>query len=291
MFVSDKLLYLELPKTACSQIRDLLMLFLGGEILGKHNRLPENLIGGDRMIVGSVRNPWDWYISLWAFGCDRKGVLYERLTSRKLKGLGLLGKYGSSMKLSSVFPFLSEVIFKSCDDWRRLYSNSQDPSLFQEWLHRILDVKSNRKYSFGEGYALSPASSYVGIYTYSYLKLFLRKDHELFRKGVEDFFYLQNLDQEANIVDRFIRVENLEADLIQVLLESGVNQDAISIDKIRSFKPKWHMDKEGDKGMERPTNASSRVRDVGYYYDESTKKLVAEREQLIISKHGYSFPC
>lgn len=86
MLVSDHLVYLELPKTACSHIRDLLKLLVGGDIVGKHNRLPGHLMQQNKMIVGSIRNPWDWYVSMWAYGCDRKGLLYKRLTSRKFNG-------------------------------------------------------------------------------------------------------------------------------------------------------------------------------------------------------------
>ena len=67
MFEADRLLYIDLHKTGCSHIGRLLQETVGGRRLGKHNR--PSAMPTDRMIIGSVRNPWDWYVSLWAFGC------------------------------------------------------------------------------------------------------------------------------------------------------------------------------------------------------------------------------
>ena len=81
MFVNERLIYLQLQKTGCTHVAMLLDKLIGGEQVGKHNRLPARLESEGRLIVGSVRNPWDWYVSLWAFGCEQCGGLADRLTS------------------------------------------------------------------------------------------------------------------------------------------------------------------------------------------------------------------
>lgn len=285
MFVSEKLIYVELPKTACSQIRDLLKHLVGGQNVGKHNRLPKELINSDKAIIGSVRNPWDWYVSLWAFGCGKKGSLYKRLTSRKPKDNGLIGSYASAIRPHSIFPILLNNLLKPCDEWEHLYSDSKDPTLFREWLCRLLDTKSGSKYTFGNGYALSPVSSYAGIYTFYYLQLFLQNDFDLFGDRAKDFDSLRSLDEESNILDYVIRTENLEQDLIEMLDAVGFEFENASdtIGEVRSFKPSWHRDKD------KPTNASSRVRDFRYYYDSDTSELVYQLEKHIISKYEYSY--
>lgn len=283
MFVSEKLLYLELPKTACSQIRDLFEYLVGGQNVGKHNRPSKDLLNSGRAVIGSIRNPWDWYVSLWAFGCDSKGVLHKRLTSRELKGNGLLGGYASAMQPYSIFPFLLNNLLKPCNDWKRLYSDSKDPALFKEWLYRLLDTNSGAKYTFGDGYAFSPVSSYAGLYTFSYLQLFLQNDLALFGDKVGNLEKLKDLDQESNILDYVISVENLESDLVKTLNKIGFEFEKKDVDKIRSFKPTWHKDKST------LTNSSSRVRDYKYYYDSGAKDLIQELESHIILKYGYSF--
>ncbi len=72
MYVADRLIYLELQKTGSKQIRRLLSSCIGGKQTGKHNRMTELQPG--RMIVDSIRNPWAWYVSLWAFGCLGRGT-------------------------------------------------------------------------------------------------------------------------------------------------------------------------------------------------------------------------
>ena len=105
MFVSEKLLYIELPKTACSQIRDLLKHLVGGQNIGKHNRPSEELVSSERVIIGSIRNPWDWYVSLWAFGCDQKGSLLHKADISKVKGQQLIRKicFSDAIFLSNSF--------------------------------------------------------------------------------------------------------------------------------------------------------------------------------------------
>ena len=80
MFISNKLVYLELHKTGCSHIRRILSIALDGELAGKHNKATKDLFTERRVFVGSVRNPWAWYVSLWGYGCDGNGVLHQRLT-------------------------------------------------------------------------------------------------------------------------------------------------------------------------------------------------------------------
>jgi hypothetical protein len=72
MFISNKVVFLELHKTGSSLLRKLFKSegVLAGEIIGKNNQISNNLLTQDSIIVGSIRNPWDWYVSLWAYGCD-----------------------------------------------------------------------------------------------------------------------------------------------------------------------------------------------------------------------------
>lgn len=281
MLFSEKVIYLELPKTACSHIRNLFKHLVGGEFVGKHNRLPYYLMQQDKMIVGSIRNPWDWYVSMWAFGCDHKGILFERLTSRKLKGNGLLGNH-KSIPPHIFLLFLIENILKPINHWQRLYSNSKDPDLFREWLSLILDVDSNRKYCFGDGYAFSSISSFAGIYTYYYMHLFSYHLFDLFKGDIGDIDRLKSFDLESNILDEVIKIENLENDLIRILQKLDFKDTPELRADIRSFKPPLF------KNSNSQSNSSSRIREVGYYYDEKTRDLVAKREEFIIKKYNYS---
>ncbi|PSO70695.1 MAG: hypothetical protein BRC42_09380 [Cyanobacteria bacterium QS_1_48_34] len=73
MFVSEKVVFVELHKTGCIHIRNALKEVLGGEFVGKHNQVSSDLFTKGKIFLGSIRHPWEWYISLWAFGCDNQG--------------------------------------------------------------------------------------------------------------------------------------------------------------------------------------------------------------------------
>lgn len=283
MLISEKLLYLELPKTACSHIRDLLKFLIGGELVGKHNRPPNKLIQQNKHIIGSIRSPWDWYLSLWSFGCDAKGVLYKRLTSRQLRGYGLTNNL-KIISWSSVTSFLLENIFKPIKTWQRLYSDSHNPELFREWLYYILDLNSMKKYSFGDAYAFSSISSFAGIYTYYYIRLFSKNLMNVYSQDLNDLYKLKQFDIINNILDDIIKIENLEEDLIQILEKIGYELSKSDLETIYSFKPTWHLDENTN------TNSSSRIRNIQYYYDKETIDLVAKTEKFIIDKYDYKVP-
>ena len=81
MFETDRLIYLQMQKTGCSHVADLLDRCYGGEQTNKHAPLGQQLLT-EKYVAGSVRNPWSWYLSLWSFGCQRGGSMHGRLVRR-----------------------------------------------------------------------------------------------------------------------------------------------------------------------------------------------------------------
>ena len=151
MFVSDKLIYIQLHKTACTHIASLLSNCIGGKIIfgeyvGKHNWLQD--YNTDRLIIGSIRNPWDWYVSLWAFGCINKGFLNLKVTKKgidniilpisiKLKTMnGYKGPYYKTNDLYRII--INEIFLKPTSKWNKLYDSYSNKKNFQKWLNFIL---------------------------------------------------------------------------------------------------------------------------------------------------------
>src|SRR5690348_9457187 len=90
MFVSDRIVLVELQKTGCTHIRNLLMELVGGQLVEKHNRVDPRMFRDGRVFLGSVRDPWDWYISNWAFSCDGQGEHFTYVAQEgfKIRSLG-----------------------------------------------------------------------------------------------------------------------------------------------------------------------------------------------------------
>lgn len=121
------------------------------------------------------------------------------------------------------------------------------------------------------GFPLIPIGSQIGLLTYRFLSLFISNDvWQQSRRKLANSKEVHAMYTKHCIVDRFIRMESLEHDLSGILSEIGETVD-------------YEMLKEGK------TNASAH-RDVGYYYDEETVQLVAEKEAILIKEFSYAAP-
>jgi hypothetical protein len=239
-----------------------------GQRLARHARAPDELLAGGRPVVGSVRDPWDWYVSLWAFGCGRKGNLYSKLTRRRPPPFGTMVR-----NPRQAFSDIAAEIRKPTRAWARAYSDRERPELFREWLHMLLDPR--RRADLPEGFGRSSLADFAGFYSYRYAYLFSRTVAPLYGGAIRDIDALREHDRRNNLLGHTIRNEQLEEDFIHVLRACGVELSDESTQQIRSAGR---------------TNASSRRKNIGFYYDPQTADLVATRDALIIEKYGYTPP-
>lgn len=278
MFVSDRLVFVELHKTGGTHIGRWLAELVGGEQVGKHNRVPPEL--RDRFVLGSVRNPWDWYVSLWAFGCGGEGGVF-RQTTRRVDWSYLnrelhpsMGRRRTHLR-ASLEQGLRNLLFKPVRRWRRSYRDPTDPAAFREWLFLVLDP--SRRFDVGEGFGFSPVSAHSGLLTYRFLKLFTDAGRALYEDpALGNLTGVRRLWQEKRIVDFVIHTENLEADLMEGLRQAG--------HEVTPAQRAALLGARDDR-----TNASKRRR-TEHYYDEESIELVARRERLVIESFGYEAP-
>lgn len=276
MYVTDKLVFVELHKTGGTHIGKLLDNVLDGVQVGKHNTLPKELI--NRFILGSIRNPWDWYVSLWAYGCSGKGGIRDFTTN----GIDVLYYLRLSNDMQLKRKFFNILINqgladykKSKKEWEDSYSNYRDPKCFQKWLKLILDY--DRRFDFGEGYGFSPVSTHSGILTFRYLKYFTSLNSKLYTDNkLNNRANLDSYWSQYAVVNYIVRNEYLEEDLL-----SGLEAANITLTKEQR---KYVLDNKHQK-----TNMSKR-NTTGYYYDQESIDLVAEHESLIINHHNYVAP-
>lgn len=276
MFVAEGLIYLELQKTGGTHIRRLLEEFTAGRPVGKHNRLLS--MKPDDFIIGSIRNPWDWYVSLWAYGVSGRGAVRERCVNgidfnyyhRLLPKA--MGKNWLSPRELAISLFHDAI--KPVSKWRHTYNDSSDPELFRNWIRLLLD--NRRRFDIGEGYGFSPLSRCAGLLTYRYFRLFTLGDHIFRDSRLASYSCIADFDGELNISRGMIRTESLEEDFIQLLEQAGhaLSEDQRAVICNRRTKK---------------TNVSER-KSAAWYYDEETIALVAERERYLIEKYNYKAP-
>lgn len=269
MLITNQLVYIELHKTACTHTRNILSDMFGdsANIIGKHNTydvvFQNNMSDFDsKLKVGNIRNPWDWYVSLWAFGCQKKGLLYNRLTEQ----IPLFSKKSIKRKLRNFKG--DEYTWLSSKIWSKLYSDVNNIAYFNTWLKLIL---SNDKFEIGENYKTQSLSNFAGLLTYRHLNLYTDRK-EL--KGINNLSELQAYDAKHNFMNVILRNETLNEDLLD--LAKTINYNTCKLREIL------------DQHQER-TNASNRKRDYRKYYDRESVELVAKYEQFIIDKYNYEF--
>ena len=269
MFINDKLIYLQLQKTACTHIALLLNSHLPGKQVGKHGPLTRD--PGDRLVVGSVRNPWSWYVSLWAFGCQQQGAIRNRLVAP------FSSSFAHIVRRNWIHPTrwvqsareLRLHADKDAAHWQSLYASSEDPGLFRAWLRNMFTGQGKRLQP-GQ-YPFLPMNQVAGLMTFRFLRLFV--DDEVWQKEAADISTLPGLEslfEKHGIVDEFIRTESLERDVARLLTRLGVSVDETDLKVAK-------------------TNTSKR-RNIAYYYDSESIELVRSQEQLIIEHFGYEPP-
>lgn len=270
MFKCDEFIYVQIPKTACSHIARLLDQLFDGKMIGKHNAPTLEEVLSTPRLIASIRNPWDWYISLWAFGVQGRGALMERLTKRNLLNLS---KAIFSCSLSH--RYLIYALTRDIKQWLDVYTNEYDVKAFRRWL-QLLHAPDNWR-ALGEGYANTILPEMCGFMTYRYL--YLCCSHlELLQapNSLKDFQQLSHFDRKYCYIDFFIRQETLEETLCQ------------AIEHIKPLSPEQkQMIFNAGKTK---TNASLRPLPVNAYYDQESIDLIGNRERLIIEKFNYSPP-
>ena len=278
MFVAEKLVFTELHKTGGTHIGTWLDRLVGGEQIGKHNRVPHTY--WDRKVIGSIRNPWDWYVSLWAYGCSKRGSVFVQ-TTRGLDIRYLREQLAPEMGFQSL-PLVHgirqafEDIRRPVQRWRDVYTTPDDVSAFRRWLRMMYDY--GRRYDVGEGYGFSPCSRWAGLLTYRYLKLFTKLGPRLYTESaLADERQAIDLAEREVLVDYVIKNENLEEDLLAAIDMAGYS---LSDEQRKEF---WSRSKS------HKTNVSKRL-PTGHYYDGPTTQLVRQRESLVLSRHAYADP-
>lgn len=280
MFISDELIYIQMQKTASNHIVTLLSQLFEGQIIGKHNCASTEQIQTTPYFIASIRNPWDWYLSLWTFGVGGRGTVWERLTQKSLINLPKM----LLINPKNGYQYYLNFLKKNTKKWQTVYQKNDDIAAFRQWLAWIHHI--DNAYDLNEGYGDSNISHQVGFMTYRYLYLCCgfnplpkqlntkQLNTEQLNTNLADFSVLKNFDKQHCYINDFIPLENLGATLIKVL------------EKIR---PLSDAEKSLIQNSEK-TNTSSRPFPVGDYYNNQSIDLIANRDRLLIEKFNYLPP-
>lgn len=266
MYVSDDLIFLQLQKTACSHIESILKSCVPGKTIGKHG--PLTFDAGGRRIVGSIRNPFDWYVSLWSYGCLGRGTVRATLTTgaARLTRRTLIERARHPSRWKEVPPALARTLGHRRAEFEALYGDPNDPALFRAWLRRVLQGP-RRPYIEGD-YPMQPVDERLGLLSYRFLRLFT--DFQAwtgYRPALRSQTNMRQFYHDHAICSTFIRNERLEQDLAALLCDIGIETKAEELrrDKVNASKHRPYTE----------------------YYDDETVALVRDRDGLICDLFSY----
>ena len=232
MFVTDRFVYVHMQKTGGTRIREILAELTDGRAVGRQHGFLD--AKPNKLVFGSIRNPLSWYVSLWAFGCEGRGGLLSRLSAY----------------------------------WQYLYANVDDVALFREWLRRIYTEEATAE--MRNGYGRFSLRGEVGFMTYRYAYLYLPGVDLETAPYFRDYFELEEYDRKHNMVDAWIKVEDLAYSLYAALKLAGYEVSRERVEALCGVR--------ANRSQHRPYMD---------YYDDESVALVLQREKLIVEKHGY----
>jgi len=267
MFVSKKLVYLQMQKTGSTHVTKVLKLNLNGKTRERHEQLEDYENFKDRPIVSSVRNPWDWYVSLWAFGCAGSGGFHKYLVHNPWSEVRHAVKYRKPVAVAGALARIFTRIGRR-PDWKALYSDARNEANFRAWLKLVLGPEG--RHIAKEGYSASPVSGVIGFMTFRFLALTTAYDKWNGEgRNARTYEELTAFADAHTVTSRILRMETLNEELHELLHTIGKK---VSMEDLEAIGK---------------TNASSH-RKYDTYYDDETYRLVAERDRFIIERYGYS---
>lgn len=269
MFFSDNLLLLEMPKAGSTFMRRFLEHYYGKENIrkeGVHNgikdqRLKDKILTKELIVLNTIRNPFDWYVSMFAWNSMGKGVY---------RNIGLK-RFELSVDGAKTVAKNPAILFRDLSEWKEVFQDPNSPELFQRWLRLLLEEKSHHvERRFGK------LREHMGFCTFRFLQLntyqFFRNYTQLLNAtSVEDFYTTNKLP----II--FLRTEALTDELLSKASAAGLEEGKV-VAALNTMAEKKMM----------KANSSKRL-SYEHYYDEATKKLVYEKDEFLIKLFDYAF--
>ena len=248
-------IYLDVYKTGSSHVVDLLKKIVPEEPvrMKRHSSLtnlrPLTWTGG-KLVFSTVRNPWDWYVSLWAYGCAKKGAVYQNIADT-----------------------LSRA------ETAALYNPEDPKASFRLWTEAVCDPDFLNR-TIQQDLPDSGMARIVGFYTYRFMRVTTPFPSFLLKKwNIGSVDAAIRYQRKWAFYSVMLRNETLNDDLIAFIRQHRErcgfveNAEQIVLEK-----------------AEKPKNRSKRAFDTYQdYYDPDLVDLVARRERFFLELFNYAF--
>ncbi|MGV3550374.1 hypothetical protein [Rhizobium sp.] len=257
MIEYEKFIYLDMYKTGSTYVDSLLRKLIKGKPLRRTRHAP--ITKGrpffwkrGKYAFATVRNPWDWYVSMWAYSIKQPNVLFFRDVRT------VLGPEGS----------------------KKLFDAENPKESFAVWLRALADPAFLNSVMIGHPYSKTSLNKFLGFYSYRFMRV--TTPHPALAMG---WWNIRNMDHAIRhqkrwaLYDQVFKSETLTEEFSQFVLENR-----------KRFGFRHNAERILAENAPTPKNTSNRTlstyRD---YYTDELRELVASRDRLIIELFGYEF--
>lgn len=267
MIFGEGFVFLELAKTGSTYARYIFAQMPGSGLVGKkHNTYSQLNKNYQKRFkksikIASIRNPFEYYVSLYGFACSNRGGLYTRVMKRP----DYLSFYHSGQLITLTVEFL-----RWRSNWRKVLQDGNSVENFKRFLFLLLNQNPTAP---GFYYGLSQGYRHIGYYTHDFLRT-CTYDFISAARSFQSYADVEAHHREHYFVDVVLRNERLRDDLLQHAPDMGITRETMqaAIDS----KPA----RSGTASKHKPWRE---------YYDEESRALVAEKEKMIINIFDYRF--
>jgi hypothetical protein len=209
MIIGDNFFITEMPKTGTTFLRNYFRQYKNIKITSHHDTVDENQklnLSIKKFKVGTIRNPYLWYLSFWKWSCKekKKSPLYSDIISRRIKIRRL--------KLNNNLPkYLFTQIFKDKNKLKLLFEDVNSKENFNLFLKILLNFEHRNNVS--SDFSFIPHKK-LGYMTYYFLIQNISKKYyrNLYNSDQKFTLILKNLDKKIDI-NYFFKTESLERDI------------------------------------------------------------------------------
>lgn len=265
MIFGDKYVFLELSRTGSTYARYILKQIPNSQAVGKkHNMYLDGKHREEfdkKNKVGTIRNPFEFYVSLFAFCCSKRGGLYDRITKKP----DIFSYYNVTDVLKVVY-----LHFKYKKEWMKISEGENSNENFKAFLKMLFEIKPEAYCGY---YGLSGINKSAGFLTFYYLKLYTRNFVNDSRK-INGHKSLVEYDSNNNFVDVMLRNEILKPQLLENYQYYADSMEIV--EKAIANKPPR-------------SKTSTEKKPFHLFYDDELRDFIYEKDRFIFEKYNYSF--
>jgi len=264
MIIGKNFFITEMPKTGTTFLRNYFTQYSNVELTIHHETLNENkrydLLDFTNRI-GIIRNPYEWYLSLWKWSCKEKtgSPIYNDLISIRLKLRRL--------KLNNrIFGYVFTQITKDKKKLKTLFNDVNSKKNFNIFLNIMLNF--NKRHLISSEYSFVPFE-YLGYMTYIFFSQnVLRKNYNSMYDSKYNLPEVLKYNNSKLYTNKFLKTERLNSSLKKFLQMNNL--------KIKSFDI-----------LNKNSTPKLLNKNLKKFFLKKNILLIEKKEDYIFKKFGY----